>query len=244
MEAMEAVEAKAKGQKRKSVDSMVAAANADLPLGAPKIAASSVRDAVRSGAAGVSPKKRGPKSAVPEVVTDAAGSWARVGQVSGDEKTNTRLGQHKVAAVTGTDTEGTFTVRGAKEALKKRQKLETTASSSQDERRFAWTTYDNLYHWFDGWKEFLVGRMFGTAVHITLSDGRVSDLTMKAEAAGRIINSDDTHHRLSNQGDRGGSRANTQTDPDLLCLGANAQPLLCEVKPGFNATKGHDRNSE
>jgi hypothetical protein len=57
MEAMEAVEAKAKGQKRKSVDSMVAAANADLPPGAPKIAASSVRDAVRSGAAGVSPKK-------------------------------------------------------------------------------------------------------------------------------------------------------------------------------------------
>ena len=84
-----------------------------------------------------------------------------------------------------------------------------------------------------------MGRMFCTAVPITLSDGQVSELTMKAEAAGRIINSDETHHnhRLSNQSDRGGSRANTQTDPGLLCLGANAQPLLCEVKPGFNATK-------
>ena len=92
---MEAVEAKAKGQKRKSLDSMVAAANADLPPGARKIAASTVRDAVRSGAAGVSPKKRGPKSAVPEVVTDAAGSWARVGQVSGDEKTTTRAEPHR-----------------------------------------------------------------------------------------------------------------------------------------------------
>ena len=121
MKAMEAVEAKAKGQKRKSLDSMVAAANADLPPGARKIAASTVRDVVRSGAAGVSPKKRGPEFAVPEVVTDAAGSWARVGQVSGDEKTNTRLGQQMVAAVTGTDTEGTFTVRGANAALKKRR---------------------------------------------------------------------------------------------------------------------------
>ena len=40
--------------------------------------------------------------------------------------------------------------------------------------------------------------MFGTAVPITLSDGQVSELTMKSEAAGRIINSDETHHRLSN----------------------------------------------
>ena len=37
-----------------------------------------------------------------------------------------------VAAVMGTDTEGTFTERGAKEALKKRKHLTTTASSSQD----------------------------------------------------------------------------------------------------------------
>ena len=110
----------------------------------------------------MSPKKRGPKSAVPEVVTDAAGSWARVGQVSGDEKTNTRLGQQMVAAVTGTDTERTFTVRGAKEALKKRKHLTTTASSSQDERRYLWTTYDNLTLWFGGWKEFLVTNLFGT----------------------------------------------------------------------------------
>ena len=38
---------------------------------------------------------------------------------------------------------------------------------------------------------------------------------MEAGAAGRIVNSDETHHKLSNEGERGGSRANTQTDPDL-----------------------------
>ena len=37
----------------------------------------------------MSPVKRGRPSKVPTVLTDAAGSWARVGQVSGEEKTNT-----------------------------------------------------------------------------------------------------------------------------------------------------------
>ena len=161
-EVLEAAGAKAAGKKRDSIGTMVAAANATLPPGAPKIAASSVAEAVRNGHAGKSPKKKGPQSVVPEVITDAAGSWARVGQVSGDEKTNTRLGQHMVAAVMGTDTEGTFTERGAKEALKKRKHLTTTASSSQDERRYLWTTYDNLTLWFGGWKEFLVTNLFGT----------------------------------------------------------------------------------
>ena len=138
-EAEEAVAAKATGLKRRSVESMVAEANLSLPVGAPIIAASSVRRAVHNGTAGVSPVKRGHPSKVPTVLTDAAGSWARVGQVSGDEKTNTRLGQHMMAATLGTDMEGAFSLRAAKGQLKKRQRLSTTASSSQDERRFAWT---------------------------------------------------------------------------------------------------------
>ena len=47
------------------------------------------------------------------------------------------------------------------------------------------------------------------------SGGQIAELTMEAGAAGCIVNSDETHHKLSNEGERGGSRANTQTDPDL-----------------------------
>jgi len=93
-EAEEAVSAKAKGQKRRSLKSMVADACLSLLVGAPIIAASSVRDKACNGTVGVSPVKRGRPSKVPTVLTDAAGSGARVGQMSGDEKTNTRLGQH------------------------------------------------------------------------------------------------------------------------------------------------------
>ena len=214
-EAEGAVAAKAKGLKRRSVESMVADANLSLPVGAPIISASSVRRAVQLGTAGVSPVKRGRRSKVPTVLTDAAGSWARVGQVSGDEKTNTQLGQRMMAATAGTDMEGAFSLRAAKGQLKKRQRLNTTASISQDERRFAWTTYDNLNDWFSGWKTFLVDRLFGTPEPTTLPGGQIAELTMKAKATGRIINSDETHHKLTNEGDRGGSRANTQTDPSL-----------------------------
>ena len=52
---------------------MAAEANLSHPVGAPIIAASSVRRAVHSGTAGVSPVKRGRPSKVPTVLTDAAG---------------------------------------------------------------------------------------------------------------------------------------------------------------------------
>jgi hypothetical protein len=58
-EAQEAVQARAKGQKRRSVAAMVEEANAALPVGTPLVAVSSVTEAVRKGAAGQSPKKRG-----------------------------------------------------------------------------------------------------------------------------------------------------------------------------------------
>ena len=44
---------------------------------------------------------------------------------------------------------------------------------------------------------------------------------MEAGAAGRIASSDETHHKLINESERGGSRANTQTDPDGPRLAAH-----------------------
>ena len=141
---------------------MVADAGPPLSVGTPMIAASSVQDAVRNGIAGVSPVKRGRPSKVPTVLTDAAGSWARVGQVGGDEKANTRPGQQMMAATLGTIMEGAFSLRAAKKQLKKRQRLSTTASSIQDGRRFAWEANGNLNGWFSGWKTFFVDSLFGT----------------------------------------------------------------------------------
>ena len=101
-----------------------------------------------------------------------------------------------MAATLGTDMEGAFSLLAAKEQLTKRKRLNTPASSSQDERRFAWTTYDSLNDWFSGWKTFLVDSLFGTPEPTTLPGGQIAELTMKAKATGRIINSDETHHKL------------------------------------------------
>ena len=66
------------------------------------------------------------------------------------------------------------------------------------------------------------------------SGGQIAELTMEAGAAGRIVNSDETHHKPSNEGERGGSRANTQTDPDLPRTGrrkvANERHITGEAR--------------
>jgi hypothetical protein len=117
--AQEAIEAKVKGKKWRSMTAMVEKTSASLSVSTPLAAGSSVTGAVRNGTAGQSPKKRGPYTLIPSEVLNVATSLGRVGQVSGDEKTNIQLGQNMLAAVAGTAAEGKFAARAAKTALKK-----------------------------------------------------------------------------------------------------------------------------
>ena len=48
-----------------------------------------------------------------------------------------------------------------------------------------------------------------------LPGGRTAEVTIPPQKLRRIMNSDETHHRLSNEGDRGGSRATTWVDKSL-----------------------------
>ena len=118
-----------------------------------------------------------------------------------------------VISAMGTDAERTLTEGTAKRQLEMRARFSVIASSSQDKRRFISVTYDILSEGFSGWKTFLVSNLFGTQEPTTLSDGQTAEMTMNAEAAGRITNYDETHRALSNAGGRSGSRANTQADP-------------------------------
>ena len=120
----------------------------------------------------------------PAVLTGATGSSARVGQVGGDEKTNSRLGQHTMAATLGTDMEGAFTLRAAKKQLEKRQRLNTTGPGSRDGHRFAWAAYGSPGDWFSGRKAFLMGKLSGTPEPTTPPGGQVAELTMRRKLLG------------------------------------------------------------
>ena len=48
----------------------------------------------------------------------------------------------------------------------------------------------------------------------------MSELSYKYDVLHRIINLDETHHKKSTEGDKGGSRATTVTNPDLPRAGS------------------------
>ena len=82
---------------------------------------------------------------------------------------------------------------------------------SVDDRRWQWTTYSNLNTWFDGWKAFLLHHGFAEdkPEEQPESDGRTAEVRIPPQKKRRILNSDETHHTLDNEGDRGGSRSRT-----------------------------------
>ena len=78
---------------------------------------------------------------------------------------------------------------------------------SVDDRRWQWTTYANLNTWFDGWKAFLLHHGFAEDKLEEQPDGKIAEVTIPPQKMRRILNADETHHTLDNEGDRGGSRA-------------------------------------
>ena len=82
---------------------------------------------------------------------------------------------------------------------------------SVDDRRWQWTTYSNLNTWFGGWKAFLLHHGFAEdePEEQVEADGRTAEVTIPPQKKRRILNADETHHTLDNEGDRGGSRART-----------------------------------
>ena len=81
---------------------------------------------------------------------------------------------------------------------------------SVDDRRWQWTTYSNLNVWFGGFKAFLLHHGFAdNEPEDQPVDGRPAEVTIPHQKKRRIMNSDETHHTLDNEGDRGGSRART-----------------------------------
>ena len=85
----------------------------------------------------------------------------------------------------------------------------TRSECSVDDHRWQWTTYSNLSTWFDGFKAFLLHHEFAEDKPEKQPDGRTAEVTIPPQKKRRILNADETHHTLDNEGDSGGSRART-----------------------------------
>ena len=83
-----------------------------------------------------------------------------------------------------------------------------------------WLTYSNVDTYFDGRKHFLLTTGFGEDVPQLLLNGVVAEITISEWMARRLSCGDETHQRLSNMGDKSGSRATTYVNPLVVRCGS------------------------
>ena len=168
----------------------------------------------------------------------ACHSWVGVQQQTQVPKP-AEVRQHLAAAVKGAIHEG-VTARADHTALKNRKVggLETKAAHTQEERRWRWMTWDNTNEWLGFWKVFLLEYHFAidapdpaTGSELTFNKGargRMHLFPLVPTATGRALvrvrihhqliylthGADETHRKFSNEGDKGGSRSNSVSDPN------------------------------
>jgi hypothetical protein len=177
---------------------------------------STVFQAVKDGRAGMSPKKRGPASAIPDKFLEMIATHSEVCQVGDGELKGKDLKRLIGASILGTEYESKFTIEGAWRKLRKDfpESFQAATRLSIEDARAQWTTHDNLCQWFDDAKKDLLSTGLVIDKEVLNEEGEmVSEVEFRQDAERRIINMDETHHDLSITGDRGGPRAVSYHNP-------------------------------
>jgi hypothetical protein len=197
--------------------------NAQLPPGAKQLTARYVKDQVKADRIGVSPLKKGPAPKIPAELIKATATYAQVRQLAGAEAKPKDLKLVMAAAAKGTGFEGALTSSRQKRkaydrVLTENTNLERKGKCAVDARRWFWMTYKNLDAWFDGWRSGLVDNGFGFERGDgprPADDDGLGELYIPDYARRRMLNIDEKHERLSNEGDRSGPRASSVVDRSL-----------------------------
>ena len=208
------VASKAKGE---TVDAMCNRLNNKFGLdGTKQLRRSTVFQFVKDGRAGMSPKKRGPASAIPNKFLETVATHVEVCQVGEGELKGKDIKRLIGASILGTEYETKFTIEGAWRKLRKDfpESFQAATKLSVEDQRAQWTTHDNIFQWFDDAKKDLIstGLVINNEV-LNEEGGIVSEVQFLRDAERRIINMDETHHDLSITGDRGGPRAVSYHNP-------------------------------
>jgi len=202
------------GKGFESADVVAASFQEQLPVGF-KLTGSMLKLAVNKGRAGKLPGKRGPKPDLPASLVDAVAGYAQLKQVAGDEQSPRLLVGRAIAAVEGTQYEHKLKTASQRRKLLTRvrqvEDLQSTGSECVDDRRWNWLTSGNLTRWKDGYVNCLHERGFIDAVPTDPFDV----ITISPARAARMGNADESHQKLSNEGEGRGPRANVYANPKL-----------------------------
>ena len=184
-----------------------------------RLTARQLQRAVKEGRAGQARKKPGKASQVPEPLVKSLANYAQMQQIGGDEQGPRALKQTALAAVKGTRYEHMFSKPSQLDYLLRRvvfapgSELHQATSCIIDDRRWNWLTSSNLYRWFEGYLQALHAAGFIDDAPDTSDVTRVVEIDV--ERARRMLNCDETHQKLSNEGEKSGSRATAYINPKL-----------------------------
>lgn len=182
-----------------------------LPVGSPKLTARSLYNAYRDGRCGIACPRKGFSPAIPSEMVQSVADYASLKQVAGDEQPPRKLDQVAMATVKGTRFEQALSNPGQCQYFLKRVRekmgeisfISTACREAVDDRRWQYLTNTNLSTWFEGYVSALVTHRF-------LPEGaRYKDLSKEqldicAFILHPMLNGDESHQKLSNEGEKAG----------------------------------------
>ena len=189
------------GKGENSADGVAARFNALLPDDcARKLSGKILRNRVNEGRAGEAPDAPGPKAAIPVAFVRAVADHAQMCQLDGNEQKPRQLAAAIVASSTGTVYEVALAKTTQRAALLRRVRLEmqlaTVTSQVIDDRRWKWLTSTNLTEWFRGY----IRTLFEWGFIPAIPDDIFEVIIIDERTAARMLNGDESHQKLSNEG--------------------------------------------
>ena len=151
--------------------------------------------------------------------------YAALKQVAGDEQGPRQLARVAMASVKGTKFQSSLsTPRQCQYFLKRVREISfisTACRQAVDDRRWQYLTNTNLATWFVGYVSNLVTHGFlpESARYMDLSK---EELKICAAILARTCNGDESHQKLSNEGDKAGPRASVYFNAELGRAGKRA----------------------
>ena len=187
-----------------------------IPEGCEKhITGNMLKNAYRSGRAGVAPLKPGPKSKIPSTFVKAVADFAQMQQVAGNEQKPRQLAQAAIASAQGTAYEHDLRLQSQRATLLRRVRMEhhlgVSASVVIDDRRWKWLTSTNMTVWFEGYVKCLAEWKFIAGI----PDDHFEVIGIDMQKVARMTNGDESHQKLSNEGESAGPRSHVYTNAAL-----------------------------
>ena len=190
--------------------------HAQLPAGCKRgINGRMLRDALNNGRVGEAPRKRGPQPALPVEFVKTVANFAELQQVAGNPQKPRQLVASAVASTLGTEHECHLRLQSQRASLCRRVRREMglaiATSTAIDDRRWWWLTSSNITTWMKGYKEVLLQYKFIDSI----PDDIFEEIVIDDMKLARMTNGDESHQKLSSEGEKSGPRSHVYINPAL-----------------------------